>query len=88
MIEKKSEKELKEYMASNNFHKINLHPEWVMEVKDQPKYQANLEMNREIHYDFNSFSTIVFHKDGQEWRFPLNKFFDKLMKWMEQEING
>ena len=84
MIEKKSEKELKEYMASSNFRKIGLHPEWVMKTEDLPE-QKDLWKNREIHYDFDSFSTIVFHKDGQEWRFPLNKFFDKLMKWMEQE---
>lgn len=84
MTEKKSEKELKEYMASSNFHKIGLHPEWVMKTEDLPE-QKDLWKNREIHYDFDSFSTIVFHKDGQEWRFPLNKFFDKLMKWMEQE---
>ena len=86
MSELKSEKELKEYMDSNNFHGIEhpgLHPEWVMKVKDQ----ANLEMNREIHYNFDDFSTIVFHKDEQEWRFPLNKFFDKLMRWMEED-NG
>lgn len=86
MSELKSEKELKEYMDSNNFHRIDhpgLHSEWVMKVKDQ----ANLEMNREIHYNFDDFSTIVFHRDGQEWRFPLNKFFDKLMRWMEED-NG
>ena len=86
MSELKSEKELKEYMGSNNFHGIEhpgLHPEWVMKVKDQ----ANLEMNREIHYNFDDFSTIVLHRDGQEWRFPLNKFFDKLMRWMEED-NG
>ena len=89
MSELKSEKELKEYMGSNNFHRIEhpgLHPEWVMETEDLHK-QEDLWKNREIHYNFDDFSTIVFHKDGQEWRFPLNKFFDKLMRWMEED-NG
>lgn len=66
---------------------LNNEKNYVMKKEDAKKLgftEIELNLNREIHYNCNNFSTIVFHKDGQEWRFPLNEFFDKLMKWMKE----
>lgn len=57
---------------------------YVMENNNQEDTMEKLLKNREIHYNLDNFSTIVFHKGHKEWKFPLNEFFDKLMKWMKE----
>ena len=51
MSELKSEKELKEYMDSSNFHGIDhpgLHPEWVMETEDLHKQEDLWKIEKSI----------------------------------------
>ena len=57
----------------------------VMNIEDQPDYmREDFLKNREIHYNLDNFSTIVFHRGEKVWKFPLNEFFDKLMLWMKE----
>lgn len=66
---------------------LNNEKNYVMKKEDAKKLgftEIELNLNKEIHYNLSEFSTIVIHKGEQQWKFPLNEFFDKLMKWMKE----